>query len=163
MWDPVARILTRRFRVLRYDTRGHGESATPPGPYDVAMLGRDVLGLLDALAIPRAHFCGLSMGGLIGQWLGIHAPERMGRLALANTAAKIGDAADWQARIDTIASRGMAGVAAGTPARWFTAGFIEREPAKVAHWSDHIGAADPDGYMANCAMVATTDFRGSLG
>ncbi|MEN1634966.1 alpha/beta fold hydrolase [Pseudomonas aeruginosa] len=87
MWDTQIPALTAHFRVLRYDTRGHGASLVTPGPYAIGQLGADVLALLDALELPRVHFCGLSMGGLIGQWLGIHAGERLGRLVLCNTAA----------------------------------------------------------------------------
>lgn len=90
MWDAQVPAFTRHFRVLRYDTRGHGQSLVSEGPYRIEQLGRDVLALLDALDIPKAHFCGLSMGGLIGQWLAINAPERIQRLVLCNTAAKIG-------------------------------------------------------------------------
>src|SRR5689334_16339082 len=90
MWDAQMPALAARFRVVRHDTRGHGSSAVTPGPYTIAQLGGDVLALLDALQIRRACFCGLSMGGMIGMWLGVNAPERIERLVLANTAPKIG-------------------------------------------------------------------------
>ena len=80
MWDPQMAELQRRFRILRYDTRGHGKSSVTPGEYTIEQLGRDVLGLLDSLSLDRVHFCGLSMGGMIGMWLGIHAPNRLHRL-----------------------------------------------------------------------------------
>ncbi len=99
MWDTQIPALTAHFRVLRYDTRGHGASLVTPGPYAIGQLGADVLALLDALELPRVHFCGLSMGGLIGQWLGIHAGERLGRLVLCNTAAKIASDEVWNTRI----------------------------------------------------------------
>src|SRR5882724_1023207 len=90
MWDPQLPVFNSHFRLLRYDTRGHGQSSVTPGPYSIELLANDVLHLLDALRIDRAHFCGLSMGGQIGQWLGIHAPQRLRRLILCNTGAKIG-------------------------------------------------------------------------
>lgn len=92
MWDTQVPAFAEHFRVLRFDTRGHGQSLVTEGPYSIEQLGRDVIALLDALDIPRAHFCGLSMGGLIGQWLGIHAGDRLQRLVVCNTAAKIGRA-----------------------------------------------------------------------
>ena len=90
MWEPQIAALAGRFRVIRYDSRGHGHSTVTPGPYTIEQVASDALGLLDKLAVPRAHFCGLSMGGMVGMWLGIHAPQRIDRLVLANTAAKIG-------------------------------------------------------------------------
>ncbi len=100
MWNDQVDALAARFRVVRYDTRGHGSSAATPGPYDVERLGRDVVGLLDGLGIEQAHFCGLSLGGLTGMWLGVHASRRVRRLVLANTAARIGPPENWNARID---------------------------------------------------------------
>ena len=163
MWDAVAGALVGHLRVLRYDTRGHGASEAPPGPYDVAQLGHDVLALLDALCISQVHFCGLSMGGLIGQWLALHAPDRIDRLILANTAAKIGAASIWQERIETVSQQGMVAVAKSTPSRWFTESFAARAPAVVAGMVHQLELADPKGYAANCAAVAAADFRQSLG
>ena len=102
MWEPQIAPLASRFRVIRYDSRGHGQSDVTPGPYTIDQLAHDALGLLDALAIPRAHFCGLSLGGVVGMWIGINAPGRVDRLVLANTAAKIGTAEMWNARIDAV-------------------------------------------------------------
>ena len=99
MWDGQIPALSRHFRVLRYDTRGHGASGVPAGAYSMDRLGRDVIELLDGLDIPRAHFLGLSLGGFIGQWLGVHAPDRIDRLILANTSAYLGPAPQWDARI----------------------------------------------------------------
>src|SRR3546814_11404466 len=98
MWDAQAEALSGEFRVLRYDRRGHGESTAAPGPYSMADLGGDVLALLDALRIERSHFCGLSIGGLVGQWLGVHAGERLDRLVVCATAARIGTPESWQVR-----------------------------------------------------------------
>ena len=102
MWDPQAAELEKNFRVLRYDTRGHGLSSVSPGPYSIEQLGRDVLTLLDALNIARANFCGLSMGGMIGMWLGLNAPSRIEKLALSNTGAKIGSEKGWNSRIEMV-------------------------------------------------------------
>src|SRR5471030_2234315 len=98
MWAPQLDAFTAVFRVLRYDTRGHGGSAVLPGAYTLAQLGGDVLALLDALEIQRAHFCGISMGGLTGLWLGAHAPQRLNKLVVSNTAARIGTQEGWQSR-----------------------------------------------------------------
>ncbi|HXR01632.1 MAG TPA: alpha/beta fold hydrolase, partial [Pseudomonas sp.] len=102
MWDAQIAAFSKSFRVVRYDTRGHGKSLVTQGPYTIEQLGRDVLALLDALNIKQAHFCGLSMGGLIGQWLGIHANDRLHKLILCNTAAKIGGPEMWGPRIDMV-------------------------------------------------------------
>ena len=104
MWDAQIPAFAQHFQVLRYDTRGHGASLVSEGPYSIEQNGRDVLALLDALGIAKAHFCGLSMGGLIGQWLGINAPERIERLVLCNTAAKIGTPEVWNPRIEMVLS-----------------------------------------------------------
>ncbi len=111
MWAPQLDLLASQFRVIRYDTRGHGASSVPAGPYTLDQLGGDVVALLDHLGIARAHVCGLSMGGLTAMWLAVHAPDRVGRVVLANTGAKIGEAAFWNARIDAI-EREAAGDAA---------------------------------------------------
>ncbi len=98
MWDKIAEGLARKFRLLRFDMRGHGKSGVPPGPYTIEQLGQDVLLLLDRTGIEQADFCGLSLGGLVALWLGIHAAERIGRLVLANTAARIGSRGMWDAK-----------------------------------------------------------------
>ena len=112
MWDAQIAAFSKHFRVLRFDTRGHGKSLVTPGPYSIEQLGHDVLALLDALHIDKAHFCGLSMGGLIGQWLGIHAGERLNKLVVCNTAAKIGDPSIWNPRIETVLRDGAAAMVA---------------------------------------------------
>lgn len=162
MWDAQMPALARHFRVLRYDLRGHGASDAPPGDYSVEQLGRDVLGLLDALGLERVHFCGLSIGGLTGQWLGLHAPQRLLRLIVCNTAAKIGAADGWNARIAQVRTSGMADVAAGAVARWFTPAFVTREPEAVAAVHAQLLQTPPDGYIGGCAAVRDADFRGAL-
>lgn len=159
MWAPQMPDFARHFRVLRYDTRGHGESSVTEGPYSVEQLGGDVLGLVDAFGIGRFDFCGLSMGGMIGMWLGVHAPQRVRKLLLANTAAKIGSAELWNARIDTVRAGGMAAVADVVAERWFTQGFRARDPAAVARIRQMLLDAPPEGYCANCAAIRDMDQR----
>src|ERR1700689_2807673 len=107
MWDPQMAELERSFRILRYDTRGHGKSSVTPGDYSIEQLGRDVVGLLDSLRLDRVHFCGLSMGGMIGIWLGIHAPSRLHRLGLSNTAARNRTQGMWNGGNSTGPKEGM--------------------------------------------------------
>ncbi|WP_028622442.1 3-oxoadipate enol-lactonase [Pseudomonas sp. Ant30-3] len=165
MWDKQIAAFSQHFRVLRFDTRGHGQSLVTPGPYSIEQLGRDVLALLDALQIERAHFCGLSMGGLIGQWLGINAGDRLHKLVVCNTAAKIGDSSVWDPRIETVLRDGTAAMVAlrdASIARWFTADFAEANPAAAKKITDMLAATSPEGYAANCAAVRDADFRDQL-
>ena len=159
MWDAQMSALTARFRVMRYDTRGHGASVISPGGYALDTLGRDVLGLLDALKIPRAHFCGLSMGGAVGMWLALNAPERIDRLVLADTAAKFGTAERWNARIEAVRQGGVGAIADGVLEGWFTARFRERAPEAVARLRQMLLAAPTEGYLASCAAVRDVDLR----
>jgi 3-oxoadipate enol-lactonase len=163
MWEPQAEALARDFHVVRYDTRGHGQSGRGAVPVTLERLGRDVIGLLDALAIPRAHFCGISMGGMTGQWLAVHQPQRLIKLVLANTAARIGTADGWHARADQVRREGMDGIADGAAARWFTAAFIAREAHIVASMVKRLREQDSEGYAACCAALAHADLRGDLG
>jgi 3-oxoadipate enol-lactonase len=163
MWAPQMPAFSQRFRVLRYDTRGHGRSSIPPGPYNVAQLGQDVVALLDALEIPRAHFCGLSMGGMTGMWLGVHAGDRLERLALCNTAAKIGTEAQWNARIAQIEEQGMAAIAEGVIERWFTARFRAASAESVAPLRQTLLETSPAGYVSCCAAVRDMDQRAAIG
>jgi len=157
MWDAQAAVLATRFHVVRYDTRGHGASSATPGPYTIELLGRDVLALLDHLDIERAHFVGLSMGGVIGQWLGAHAPDRLDRLVLANTASKIGTPEGWQARAAAVRAEGMNEIAAGSPGRWFTPEFVARQPVVVGSMQKTLRTLVPEGYAACCEALAAAD------
>lgn len=162
MWDSQVTALSKSFRVVRYDTRGHGQSLVTQGPYTIEQLGRDVLALLDALKIERAHFCGLSMGGLIGQWLGIHAGDRLHKLILCNTAARIGDQAMWEPRLERIEKGGaqaMEELAEGAAGRWFTPEFAHKHPDKVCAVTDVLAGTSPLGYAACCAAVRDADLR----
>lgn len=166
MWDEQVPGLTEHFQVLRYDTRGHGGSLVTPGPYNLAQLGRDVLALLDALGLEKVHFCGLSMGGQIGQWLGINAPDRIARLILCNTGAKIGSEQVWNPRIETVLREreaAMAGLGEASIARWFTPAFAKANPQAAKRITDMLAATSPEGYAANCAAVRDADFREQLG
>lgn len=162
MWDTQIPAFTEHFRVLRYDTRGHGQSLVTEGPYSIEQLGQDVLALLDALNLDKVSFCGLSMGGLIGQWLGINAGDRLNRLVICNTAAKIANDEVWNTRIETVLrdrEAAMVGLRDASIARWFTPEFAEREPAQAKRITDMLAATSPDGYAANCGAVRDADFR----
>lgn len=159
MWAPQLDALTKHYRVVRYDTRGHGASIALNGEYTLELLGRDVLAVLDALGIERAHFCGISMGGLTGQWLGAHAGERIDKLIVANTAARIGTVQGWGERAALVRARGMDEVADGAAGRWFTAGFIERQPEVVARLTERLRATPAAGYAGCCDALSTADVR----
>lgn len=166
MWDTQVPLWTKHFRVLRYDTRGHGDSLVTEGPYSIEQLGRDVLALLDALQIERAHFCGLSMGGLIGQWLGINAGERLQRLVVCNTAAKIGSPETWNPRIEMVLRDGaeaMRGLRDASIERWFTPAWSSEHADQVKRITDMLATTSPQGYAANCGAVRDADFRDQLG
>jgi 3-oxoadipate enol-lactonase len=162
MWEPQRAAFAGRFRTLRYDSRGHGQSQAPPGPYTIELLGRDVLALLDGLGIERASFCGLSKGGMVGQWLGAHAGHRLDRLILAHTSACTGSPEVWDQRIATVRAEGMAAIVPAVIDRWFTKGFQEREPEAVARIAAMLGATEPEGYVACCAAVRDMDQRDAL-
>jgi 3-oxoadipate enol-lactonase len=162
MWDAQMEALTQHFRVLRYDGRGHGQSDAPDGPYTIAALAEDVLGLMDEVHIGRAHFCGLSLGGIVGQWIGINTPDRLDRLILANTAPFIGPPEAWNERIATVERDGMKPVAEAVVKRWFTDTFRRRNPQAVAAVKQLLLAANPAGYAATCAAVRDADFRGQI-
>ena len=159
MWDAQMPELQRRFRILRYDTRGHGKSSVTPGEYTIEQLGRDVIGLLDSLRLDRVHFCGLSMGGSIGIWLGIHAPHRLHRLMLCNTAARIGTQEVWNARIATVRKDGMKSVAAAVVERWFTPEFRASSREEVARTQKMLENSSSEGYAACCSAVRDMDER----
>jgi 3-oxoadipate enol-lactonase len=157
MWDPQVPALVARYRLLRYDTRGHGRSTATPGPYTIEGLAKDALGLLDALGIERVHFCGLSMGGMVGQWIGAHAPQRVDKLILCNTTARIGSPEAYNARIDTVRSSGMAAIVDTVLARWYTPSFAAAAPDAIARTRAMLLATPADGYAACCAAIRDMD------
>lgn len=162
MWAAQVELFSQHFQVLRYDTRGHGESIVSPGPYQFEQLARDVVNLLDGLGIEKAHFCGISMGGQTGQWLGIHAGHRFNKLVLCNTAAKIGTPEGWNDRARLVSGQGMGPVADTTISRWFTADFAEQNPAKVNPLINLLRQTSPAGYAACCQALAQADFRDTI-
>jgi 3-oxoadipate enol-lactonase len=162
MWDAQIEAFASRFRVLRYDSRGHGKSAVPAGPYRIEDLGRDVIGLLDALGLGRVHFCGLSKGGMVGMWLATNAPQRVDRLVLCNTSAFLPPKELWDARIEAVRQSGMAGVAPQVLERWLTGAFRARAPEAVERVRRMILATPPDGYVACCAAIRDMDQRESI-
>jgi len=162
MWAPQIPALSVRFRVLRYDQRGHGESPSPPGPYDIPDLGQDVLDLLDSGEIERAHFVGLSMGGMTGMWLAANAPERIDRLVLLCTTAYWGTPEMWIERAATVREHGTESVAEAGVERWLTEGFREREPAVAQRMRAMIAAQSDEGYAQCCGALERLDLRDEL-
>lgn len=163
MWDSQIELFSQRFRILRYDTRGLGQSDVTPGPYTIEQLSWDVVRLLDVLQIERASFCGLSMGGMTGMFLGVNAPNRFYKLVLCNTAAKIGTAETWNARIHAVETGGMKAVAGAVIERWLTPTFRAMHPVETQSILTMLESANPQGYMANCAAVRDMDQRDALG
>lgn len=162
MWNVQMPEFTKRFRVLRYDQRGHGKSSVPAGPYAMEELSRDVVDLLDVLKLDRVHFCGLSMGGQTGMWLGWHAAERIDRLVLCNTGAKIGTDETWNARITAVEREGMKSVATAVLERWLTPAFRAGHPDVAAKILWMLETMDPKGYVACSAAVRDFDYREKL-
>jgi len=162
MWDPQIPAFAERFRVLRYDSRGHGQSAVPPGPYRIEELGRDLVGLLDVLGIQRVRFCGLSKGGMVGMWFATNAPDRVERLALCNTSAYFGQPETWNARIEAVRASGMAAVVSQVLERWLTSDFRARAPDAVEKVRRMLLATPPQGYAACCAALRDMDQRDSI-
>jgi 3-oxoadipate enol-lactonase len=153
MWDPTVPALADRYRVLRYDTRGHGRSSTPPGPYSIALLADDAAGLLDALGIARAHFVGLSMGGMIGQQLGARHPGKVLSLALCDTASEMPPRELWEERLAVARGQGIPALAESTLKRWFTEPFLRRAPGEVERVRRMILATGVEGYVACAAAI----------
>ena len=159
MWNGQVAPFTQHFRLVRYDRRGHGKSGVPAGPYTMERLGRDVLAVLDALGIEKINWCGLSMGGMVGQWLGANAPSRIERLVLTNTSSYFADKAMWNERLSLVREKGIAAFAAPNMERWFTKGFRERAPQVVARVQDMFAATPLEGYLACGAAVRDMDHR----
>lgn len=160
MWTPQMQRLESEFRILRYDGRGQGASDSPSGSYSIDRLGRDVIELLDALEIEQVAFCGLSMGGMVGQWLAIQAPHRVSRLVLANTSAFMGPPESWDTRISTVRSGGMEAVVDEVLDRWFTREFRLEHPELFTPVKKMLRAANPEGYIGCCAAIRDMDLRG---
>jgi len=161
MWDDQAGELAKHFRLIRYDRRGHGRSAVPEGPYSMERFGRDVLAVLDKLGIEKTNWCGLSMGGMIGQWLGANAPNRVNKLVLSNTAAYYPDKAPWADRIALVREKGLGALVDANMQRWFTEGFRNNHPEAIERMKTIFGGTDPKGYIACCEAIRDMDFRES--
>lgn len=159
LWQPQLLRLSERFRVWRYDLRGHGLSQSTPGDYSIGLLASDLVSLLDAQGLSRAHLVGLSIGALVALWVACHHPDRVSRLVLANTAARVGRAELWTERIELVRSAGMDAVARLVVDRWFTPGFRERAPAVVAAHRATLARTSPDGYAGCCAALRDADLR----
>lgn len=161
MWDPQVEMLGTKRRVVRYDHRGHGESEAPSSDYTMTELGGDVLALADHLGVDRFDFCGISMGGQIGQWLAVNYPDRVERLALANTGAKIGTEEGWQQRITAVRDGGMEAIADIVVERFLSDEWRAAHPEATARAKEVLLAIDPIGYVGCCAAVRDADFRES--
>lgn len=162
LWEPQLPALAERFRVVRVDHRGHGRSPVPPGPYQLADLGADTLALIDRLGTEKVHVAGESLGGMVGIWLARHAPERLDRLALLCTSARLGPPEMWAERAEIVLAKGTEAVADGAIGRWFTESFRAREPELMARIRAMIAATPPVGYAGCCAAIQTMDQRAGL-
>jgi 3-oxoadipate enol-lactonase len=159
MWDGQATDFGKKFRVLRYDKRGHGSSSSPAGPYTIEQMARDAVALLDYLHLDKVNYCGLSIGGQTGMWLGANAPERLNKLILSNTAAKIGNDDGWNTRIDAVRKGGVKSVSKVVIDRWFTPDFQAKAPAEIEKIRNVFERSNDAGYIASCEAVKAFDFR----
>jgi 3-oxoadipate enol-lactonase len=159
MWDAQVDAFTRHFRLVRYDRRGHGKSGAPQGPYSMERLGRDVIGVLDGLGIAKINWCGLSMGGMVGQWLGGNAQNRIDKLILSNTACYYPDKAMWDGRIKLVGEKGLGAIVDINMERWLTKGFREREPQAVERMRSAFLSTKLDGYLGCCEAIKAMDHR----
>jgi 3-oxoadipate enol-lactonase len=162
LWAPQMAAFSSAFRVICYDARGHGRSGTPAGEYTIDRLGRDALAVLDAAGADRAHVCGLSLGGLTAMWLAVHAPQRVGRLVLASTAARIGTPDRWTERVRQVEAAGMEAIADAAMPRWFTEDFRRREPGTVARHRAMVASCSAVGYSGGCAALRDADLREAI-
>ncbi|MDB5860508.1 MAG: 3-oxoadipate enol-lactonase [Ramlibacter sp.] len=153
MWDPQMDALLQRFRVLRYDTRGHGASEVTPGPYSIELLADDAAALIEATGLGAVHFVGLSMGGMIGPQLAVRHPRMVLSLSLCDTASEMPPRSMWEARLETARAEGIAGLVESTIRRWFVPAFIEREPEAIAWVRRMILQTPLEGYIACASAV----------
>ena len=162
LWQPQVEALGSVFRIIRYDTRGHGASDVPAGSYAIDALGLDAIAILDAAGIERAHVCSLSLGGLTAMWLGVHAPHRVRSLVLSSTAARIGSASMWDERIAQVRTAGVESLADAAMGRWFTAAYRAGHPEVVSVYHRMLGATPADGYAGCCAAIRDADLREAI-
>ena len=159
LWDFQVAAFSRQRAVWRYDTRGHGDSDKPQGEYSIERLGKDLVAIIDATGVERVDLCGVSIGGMTALWVALHAPDRVRRVVLANTAAQIGDEGMWSARIKTVRTEGLGKLADATMTRWFTPEFRAARPEVVARFHSTIAQSDTDGYLGCCAALRDADLR----
>jgi 3-oxoadipate enol-lactonase len=162
MWEPQVGELSSRFRVLRYDNRGHGASDVPPGPYTIERFGQDAKELIEALGVAPVAFCGLSMGGMVGMWLAANAPQLLTRAVFANTSAFFGNDEVWNQRIAAVEAGGMRAAAETTIQRWLTQDFRDANPAIAQETFDMIANNPVAGYVASAPGVRDVDLRAAL-
>jgi 3-oxoadipate enol-lactonase len=163
MWDGQVPALAAGRRVIRFDLRGHGGSPAPPGPYEIADLGRDIVALLDGLAIERADLCGISIGGMGALWVAAHAPERVRRLILCCTSARLGPPEGWAARAILVQREGMSAVADAVAGRWVTPAYAAAHPTRSAELRAMVASVHPAGYAEWCGAIERMDLRPELG
>ena len=162
MWKSQIEHFKHDYFVICYDTRGHGQSSAPNGPYSIEQLGQDVIHLLDYLKIEKASFCGISMGGLTGQWLAIHYPERFNHIIICNTAAKIGQEQAWTERATLVKQQGLQPIAETAATRWFTEYFIQNHSPIVKSLSHDLENGSAEGYANCCLALAHADLREAI-
>jgi len=162
MWDDQVTPFTEHFRLIRYDRRGHGQSGVPQGPYSMERLGRDVIAVLDVLGIDKTNWCGLSMGGMVGQWLGANVPDRVEKLILSNCTDYYADKSPWNDRIAFVRDKGLATIVGSNMERWFTQGFREQHPEVIERFTEMFVATDRNGYIACGQAVRDMDHRALL-
>jgi 3-oxoadipate enol-lactonase len=159
MWDDQVAPFTQHFRLVRYDRRGHGKSSVPKGPYTMERLGRDALAIIDGLGLQTINWCGLSMGGMVGMWLGAHAPQRVDKLILSNTSAYFADKTGWDGRIKTVREKGLPAIVDANMERWFTKAFREKASEPMARIRAMFLATNPEGYTACGEAIRDMDHR----
>jgi len=162
MWDPVLPTLTEHFQVIRYDTRGHGRSPVPPGPYELDDLVDDAIGVLDRLGLARAHLAGLSLGGMVSMRMAIRDPDRVGRMALLCTSARLGPARMWAERAAAVRAAGTASIAAAVVSRWITPATAAADPLLTARLEAMVTSIPDQGYAACCGVIERMDLRPGL-
>lgn len=162
MWDQQVALLHQRLRIVRYDNRGHGASGAPPGPYTLEQLGLDLLSIFETLHIEQAYLCGLSLGGMLALWFSLAHPERVKGAVFANTAARIGSTAIWDARIEAVRAGGMSAIQEAVLARFLSAGYRRSHPAETASIFQMVGTTPPEGYIGACQALRDGDLRAAV-
>lgn len=163
MWQPQIEALKSSFFIITYDTRGHGKSGDISNQrWDISDLGRDVTSIMDFLGVELASFCGISMGGMTGQWLGIHEGKRFNKIIISNTAAKIGNKEGWETRADKARNEGLDELAESAPSRWFSEEFITSNPDSIKTLINQMKAGSAEGYANCCEALAYADLRNQV-